>query len=112
MKLQHQIESCYVCFQSPLKTEFVKFPIEKANLRNPEMQAYWKKKILHHVANKMLGDLYKQFHRVWHMVQYTSQENHIFSQNKWHRNNIPFSWTKHQEEKEGKSGWMRISQFS
>ena len=33
VKLQHQIQSCNGCFQSPLKIEFVKCPIEKANLK-------------------------------------------------------------------------------
>ena len=40
------------------------------------------------------------------MVHYASQENNISSQNKRHRKNNPFSLTKYQEEKEGKTSWM------
>ena len=72
MKLQHQIQSYTGCFQSPLKIEFVKFPIEKANLKKLGNAGLFKKKILHHVTNKTLDDLYKQFYKeygIWFTTQ-------------------------------------------
>ena len=44
MKLKQQIQSCNGCFQSPLKIQFVKFPIEKTNLKKLGNAGLFKKK--------------------------------------------------------------------
>ena len=66
------------------------------------MQVYSKKKILHHVTNKTLDDLYKQFYKEYG-VWFTTQVKKIIylAKRKRHRKNNLFSLTKIQQE--GKS---------